>query len=122
MNRSVSCSYHGPGRVIEKRRSGRVFGEDVIIPTYNDRGDKASETTSTVTNPDAGREYGLTEAGALIPTGEARPAQPPTVSEAQYAYQVDSYGNWTEQTVMYRSSAKDSFTPGGTHRRKLTYY
>jgi hypothetical protein len=44
------------------------------------------------------------------------------VSEAQYTYQVDPYGNWTEQTVMYRSSAKDSLTPGDTHRRKLTYY
>lgn len=68
------------------------------------------------------REYGITEAGTLIPTGEARPAQPPTVSGAQYTYQVDSYCNRTEQTVMYRCSAKDSFTPGDTHRRKLTYY
>jgi hypothetical protein len=66
----------------------------VIITTYNDLGHKASETTTTVTNPDADREYGLTEAGALIPTREAGPA----VCEAQYAYQYDSYGNWTEQT------------------------
>lgn len=51
MNRSVSCSYRAPGRMIEKRRSGRVFGEDVIIPTYNDLSDKASETTTIVTNP-----------------------------------------------------------------------
>ena len=122
MNRSISYSYDAQGRVIEKRRTGGVFGEDVIITTYNDLGDRASETTTTVTNPDADREYGITEAGTLIPTGAARPAQPPTVSEAQYTYQVDSYGNWTEQTVMYRSSAKDSFTPGATHRRKLTYY
>jgi hypothetical protein len=35
----------------------------VIITTYNDLGDKASETTTTVTNPDADREYGLTETG-----------------------------------------------------------
>ena len=69
---------------------------------------------------DRDREYGLTEAEALIPT-EARPLQPATVSEAQYTYQYDSYGNWTEQTMKYRSSAKDSFTPGVTDRRKLTY-
>ena len=120
MNRSVSYSYDAQGRVIQKRRSGGVFGEDVTITTYNDLGDKASETTTIVANPDRDREYGITEALTLIPSGEARPAQPPTVSEAQY--QVDSYGSWTEQTVKYRSSAKDSFTPGDTHRRKLTYY
>ena len=56
MNRSVSCSYDAKGRVIEKRTGGGVFGEDVTITTYNDLGDKASETTTTVTNPDRDRE------------------------------------------------------------------
>jgi len=57
----------------------------------------------------------------LIPTGEAEPAQLPTVSEAQYTYQYDSYGNWIEQTMMWHS-AKASFTPAVTHLHKLTYY
>lgn len=89
MNRGVSYSYDAKGRVIQKRRSGGVFGEDVTITTYNDLGDKASETAITVTNPDRDREYGLTEAGALIPSGEARPAQPPTVSEEKPSGAVD---------------------------------
>jgi hypothetical protein len=58
-------SYDAQGGVIEKRRSGGVFGEDLTITTYNDHGDKASETTTTVTNPDRDREYGITEAGTI---------------------------------------------------------
>jgi hypothetical protein len=39
MNGSVSYSYDAQGRVIEKHRSGGVFGEEVLISTYNDLGD-----------------------------------------------------------------------------------
>jgi hypothetical protein len=88
---------------------------------YNDHGDKASEHETTVMNPDTG-PWSLTEAGALIPEGKPNPPQPPSTSEAQYAYEYDHYGNWTEQTTVSRFQPDEAFRPGTVIRRKLTYY
>jgi hypothetical protein len=98
------------------------LGEQVTVTTYNDHGDKASERETTTMSPEAGRQYSLTEAGAFIPSGQPKPAPPPTTSETQYTYQYDQYGNWTEQTIVGRSQLDEAFRPGTVIRRKLTYY
>ena len=121
-NRINSYSYDPQGRVTERRRSGGPFGEEVTITTYNDHGDKASEKTTTLMNPEVGRQYSLSEAGAMIPVGQPNPAQPPSVYETQYTYQYDAYGNWTEQTIAGRSDPGATFVPGFVRRRKVTYY
>ena len=121
-NRINSYSYDSQGRVTERRRSGGPFGEEVTITTYNDHGDKASEKTTTVRNPETGRQYSLNDAGAMIPVGQPNPAQPPTVYEAQYTYQCDTYGNWTEQATAGRSEPGAAFVPGFVRRRRVSYY
>jgi hypothetical protein len=73
-------------------------------------------------NPEVGREYGLSEAGTMIPVGQSQPAQPPATYETQYIYQYDGYDNWTEQTTVARSRPDAAFGPGSIRRRKLTYY
>jgi YD repeat-containing protein len=121
-NRAISYAYDNEGRVSERHRSGGVFGEEVTITTYNDHGDKASERTTTVMKPEAGREYGLTDVGTMIPVGQPQPAEPPTIYETQFTYQYDGYGNWTEQTTVARSRPETALGPGSIRHRKLTYY
>jgi YD repeat-containing protein len=121
-NRAISYFYDTHGHVKERHRSDGVFGEEVTITTYNDHGDIELERTTTVMNPEAGREYDLTEAGAMIPVGQPQAAQPPATNEAQYSYQYDSYGNWTEQTTVVRSRPDAQWEPRSILRRKLTYY
>ena len=69
------------------------------ITKYNDHGDNASERTTTVMNPEAGRQYTVSEAGTMIPVGQPQAPSPPAVYETQYTYQYDAYGNWTELTT-----------------------
>jgi len=120
-NSVISYSYDAQGRVTERHRTGGVFGEQVIISSYNDHGDKASERQTTVMRWDTG-PWKLTETGAFIPEGRPNPPQPSLSSETQYAYQYDQYGNWTEQTFASRSQPDEAFRPGTVIRRKLTYY
>ncbi len=120
-NRAITYSYDAYGRVTERRRTGGAFGQEVTITTYNDHGDKATEQTTTVTNPEVSREYGLTEAGTLLPVGPPPAAQPPATYETQYSYQYDSYGNWTEQTTLSRTRP-DAASESNKIHRKLTYY
>ena len=122
-NRAISYVYDENDRVTERHKSGGASGEEVTITTYNDHGDKESERTTTILNPEAGREYSLTEAGTITPAGQPRPAQPPSTYEIQYKYEYDSYGNWTEQTSVVRSRPDAPLEPGSIIlHRKLTYY
>lgn len=120
-NRAISYSYDDHGRVTERHRSGGVFGDEVTVTTYNEQGDKASELTTTIMNPEVGREYGLTEAGAMIPVGPPPTAEPPATHETQYSYLYDNYGNWTEQTTVTRTRPDAASEQSKIHR-KLTYY
>ena len=121
-NRAISYVYDDNGRVTERHSSGGAFGEEVTITTYNDQGDKASERTTTLMNPEVGRVYSFTEAGAMIPTGPAQPAEPPATYETRYTYQYDSNSNWTEQSSISRARPDAPWEPGSTSTRKLTYY
>jgi YD repeat-containing protein len=121
-NRANSYSYDAQGRVTERHRSGGPFGDEVTITEYNDHGDNASERTTTVMNPETGRQYTVSEAGTMIPVGQHQAPQPPAVYETQYTYQYDAYGNWTELRTAGRSDPGTPFAPGSVRRRKLTYY
>jgi len=117
----VSSSYDPQGRLTEKRQSGGVFGEQVTTITYNDRGDKAAERTTIVGDPNVGREFQFNDDGTVIPVGNPT-SVPPSYTETRYAYQYDSYGNWTQQTAATRYGADAPLGPGSTRSRKLKYY
>jgi len=121
-NRANFYTYDEKGRVTERHRRGGPFDDEVTITKYNDYGDKVSELTTTTMNSAVGRTFSLTETGAMIPAGESKPPEPPSVYEMQYTYQYDGYGNWTEQTMAGRSHPDEAFGSGTTYRRKLSYY
>ena len=121
-NRVNSYSYDAQGRVTERHRSGGPFDDEMRITKYNDHADNASERTTMVMNPEAGRRYNVSEAGTIIPDGQPQPPPPPEVYETQYTYQYDAYGNWTELTTAGRSDPGAPFAPSSARRRKLTYY
>lgn len=120
-NSTISYSYDAQGRVTERRRSGGIFGEQVTATTYNEQGDKASERETTIMRGDTG-PWRLTDSGAFIPEGKQHPPKPPLISETQYTYQYDQYGNWTEQTVLGRSQPDEPLRAGTIIHRKLIYY
>lgn len=104
---SESHTYDAHGRMKETRR--RMFNqEDMIEISYNERGDKAAEITR----------------GKIFPTADdpnPGPAMAP-YSEVHYAYVYDGHGNWTEQTVSYRSSPDGKLNSTNVVKRTLTYY
>ena len=122
LNRTISCAYDNNDRVTEQHKRGGAFGDEVTVTTYNDHGDKESERTTTIINPEVGREYSLTETGTIIPAGKSQPAQPPSTYEVQYKYQYDSYGSWTEQASVVRNRPDAPLEPGSIVHRTLTYY
>lgn len=103
---SVSNQYDSNGRLVHTDR--RIFNmDDDIDTTYNDHGDKESEITLS-TRPSS--ENPSTDAGAR------------SYSEAHYSYQYDQHGNWTEQTIEYRSSPVAAYQTSMVIKRSLTYY
>lgn len=102
---SISYSYDGQGRVIQKRE--RFFNqEEVTETTYNEHGDKAAEIT---------RSKPI--------TGDQEQSAPfPPYHEVRYSYQYDDHGNWTEETMSYRSAPDSAFESSPGRQRTLTYY
>jgi len=104
---SVSNRYDSGGRMIHTDR--RIFNrEDEIDTTYNEHGDTESEITRS-TRPD--EENQPTAPGPLS-----------SYSETRYSYQYDQHGNWTEKTVLYRSSSDSGFQSSTVIKRTLTYH
>ena len=100
--------------------------EKVTIISYNERGDRSEERTTIAGNSSVpvGVAFSVDENGTLIPEKRTTeptesPAWPPREQEVRYAYQYDSYGNWTQQTVNYGSSPDE---PSYNCHRRLTYY
>ncbi len=119
----TSFSYDSQGRVSKTRERNMVF-EKITATFYNAQGDKAEERTTFTANSviPVGVSHSIDERGALVPSQPAveRQASPvPEQSEVHYAYQYDSHGNWTQQTVNDISS---SVASSSIRNRKLTYY
>lgn len=101
---SIAYTYDAQGRVTQTRR--RIFNDEhTIATTYNKQGDKAVEITrcAQIGGQD-GQRLGL-----------------PSYSEVRYSYEYDDRGNWTEETVSYRSGPDEAFTSSTGRRRQLAY-
>jgi hypothetical protein len=105
---SVSYRYDSRGR--RNLTNRRIFNHvDEIETAYNEHGDLASEITRST------RLVG--EPDPTTPT-----AGPSPYSEARYSYKYDDRGNWTEQSISYRSSPDAAFQSSTVIKRTLTYY
>lgn len=117
----TSYTYDAQNRITKIRDRNYVF-ERVTTISYNDQFDKAEERTTITGNfaMTAG-SFTIDENGNLIPGAE--PAELPDdlagQSDVRYAYQYDSFANWTEQTVTHHSESNEY---SDVRRRKLTYY
>jgi hypothetical protein len=105
---SVAYTYDAQGRVTQIRR--RIFNDERVTEiTYNEHGDKALEVERRAQTGDQ--------------SGQAQRPGLPSYSEVRYSYEYDDRGNWTAETVSYRSSPDEAFTsPTAGRRRQLTYY
>jgi hypothetical protein len=121
----ISYAYDAQGRVTEMRDRSSWF-DKVTRTIYNEHGDKSLERETMTGNSavPVGVPYSMDENGTLIPSNPAaKPTELPDwlfgEKEVRCAYQYDSYGNWTQQTVNHSSSPDK---PSYVCHRKLTYY
>jgi YD repeat-containing protein len=121
----TAYSYDAQGRVTEKRERNFVF-DKVTTTSYNEHGDKSVEVDATTDNSSFpfGAAFSVDESGTIIP--DNRGAKPPKLpdllfdeTKVSYAYEYDSYGNWTEQTVSRSSKLGEA---SSICHRKLMYY
>jgi YD repeat-containing protein len=104
---SIAWSYDERGRITETLR--RIFNQqDTINTTYNNHGDKEVEITRS-------KQIGGDE------QSQPRPGLP-SYSEIRYSYEYDDRGNWTKETMSYRSNTEDTFESSPPRLRTLTYY
>ncbi len=108
------------GRVVEKRRMGGAFGNEITHTAYNDHGDVSDVISASQETPDWGAEYGMDEHGNMVPVSQ--PKQPdPSQNETRYTYEYDAQGNWTTKTMSQRSG-QDAFKTSTVIHRTLSYY
>jgi hypothetical protein len=118
---TVTYKYDKQGRLTERRKSGNMIGDEITTFDYDQHGSKVLERTATARSAAQGTEFGLTEAGQMVPVKQS-PAAPPEISEIRYEYVYDSHGNWIEQRVRASYNGKASSSPDQVIKRTLTYF
>jgi hypothetical protein len=120
----TSCSYDAQGRVTETRVRNFMF-DKVTTTSYSEHGDKSVEVDATTDNSSFpfGAAFSVDESGTIIPDNRGAPPKLPDLffdeTKVSYAYEYDSYGNWTQRTVN-RSSKQGEVS--SIYHRTLTYY
>jgi YD repeat-containing protein len=120
----TSYSYDAQGRVIEMHLHSSWF-DKVTKTSYNERGDKKTEVETTAQNPTFPTgAFSMDENGTLVHDDRtAKPTKFPDEvfgeTKVSYAYEYDSYGNWTQLTVSHKSGFGEA---SSTCNRKLKYY
>ncbi|MCU1306955.1 MAG: hypothetical protein JWN45_1650 [Acidobacteriaceae bacterium] len=115
-----SYKYDSQGRMIEKRVTGGVFGDVVTNIHYNDRCDVNEEETIYTPTLEVSTEFGMDEAGNMIPVKSTGPGQSRTL--VYYTYEYDQQNNWTQKTMSVRSEPDSESKVSMTIHRILTYY
>lgn len=125
MNRAFGTAksayrYDAQGQLIEKHIVD-IMGDRRITLQYNEHYDVTSEIQVFTSNADTGRDFGLDEAGNMIPQGPPREVKPER-SETRYDYEYDGTGNWTKKTISYCYGDSTDFSPSTMVKRAITYY
>jgi YD repeat-containing protein len=119
----MSYTYDTQGRITTTRQ--RHMGlESSTVSAYNDHGEKAEEQHNFTANPAFQSEArARLEKIGITPPKTPESPQPahglPELQVTRFAYQYDSYGNWTQQAI---SSPSCPDQPPTVLSRKLTYY
>jgi hypothetical protein len=116
----VTYKYDSHGGLTERRKSGMI-GNEITTFEYDQHGNKVVERKATTMPASQGMEYGMTDAGEMIPVKQS-PAAPPETSEIRYEYVYDSHGNWIEQKVKASYNGETSSSPDQVIKRTLTYF
>ena len=118
-------TYDSQNRLTNILERNLAFEKTTTI-AYDDRGEKAEERTNFTGNSviPVGVPHRRNEEGHLVPSNPtAEPPASPHLSDhssiIRYAYQYDTYGNWTQQIASYPSQPDQ---PSTARNRKLTYY
>jgi len=121
----TSYCYDAQGRVTEMHERNFWF-ERLTTTSYNERGDKSEELQTMANNltVPAGVVFSMDENGEFVQDNpDAKPAEFPDEffgkTKGSFAYQYDSYGNWTQQTTQTLSGFGEV---SAICYRKLTYY
>jgi len=120
----TSYIYDEQGRITKIHDRNFVFDKVTII-TYNEHGDKSEERTTIAGNSTVpvGVAFSVDENGTLVPDKRVtEPKGSPDLTsenEVRYAYQYDSYGNWTQQTANERARPNE---PSIVRHRTIAYY
>ncbi len=116
--------YDPQGHLIEV--CDRNFAVETVTTTsYNEHGDKSEERVTRTDNLAfrAGVPYRMNENGSF--PAQANPAEPSlpklplNSTTAQYRYEYDQHGNWTQQITLHRSGPNEH---SAVRRHVLTYY
>jgi hypothetical protein len=106
--------------VVEKHRTGGVYGDELTKIAYNDHGEVSDELTTGMPRQDWGTEFGMDENGNMIPVSESE-GPGPSRTESRYTYEYDAQGNWTKKTVSVQSGWGEIKTSMVIHRT-LSYF
>ena len=118
---SVTYKYDKQGRLTERRKSGNMIGDEITTFEYDQHGNKVLERKASAMSAALGTEYGMTDAGEMVPVKQS-PVAPPETSEIQYEYVYDSNGNWVEQKVRSSYNGEANSSPNQVIKRTLTYF
>lgn len=114
-------TYDAQGRVVEKHVNRGGLGNDITKISYNEHGDLIEETTARTFSPEFAGEFGMDDAGNVIP-GKKSQAREPSQTMLRYTYEYDTRGNWTKKTTESRSESDGQFGVSMIVQRTLTYY
>jgi hypothetical protein len=112
--------YDSQGCMVERHRTGGVYGDELTTTAYNGHGDVSDEVTIGMPMQDWGTEFGIDEDGNMIPVSQSK-APGPSRAETRYAYEYDAQGNWTKKTTSVRQE-QGEFKISTVINRTLSYY
>jgi hypothetical protein len=108
-----SYTYDELGRLVEDRTSTGSLGGEWTTLTYNQQGDRATETSHR-----SFARVDIQEDGTLVRNPEVTPMHH---NELRYEYQYDDHGNWTERITSCRGPDQ-TFMVCSAERRTISYY
>jgi YD repeat-containing protein len=108
--------YDAEGRRVETLIRLGALGGSRRRMTYNQLGDLSEEESAFDS-----KELSIDDQGRVVETSEPSTRKTPSCG-AQFSYQYDEHGNWTERVISGRTEPDKPLTVSSMDRRSLTYH